>query len=246
MNKSPSKYELELRLAPSVEPEWSEEFIIEARLLDVPGAEIGEALAEIDSHVRESGETARSAFGDPRAYAAGLAETSAAPSRSAVWSVLPAAAQTIGMMAALNALPDALVGAPFEITVGMLVSVTLLGLVFSLMVWRSTPMLRLILDRPVLAILLSGALLASVVAAMFIPGTVTSIWAWSVVGIGVTLLLAATVVGLSRDLKRTDDDPIRAPLASPEKHGWSWLSWANHLLIPVFTVVIAVVIVATI
>lgn len=245
MNKSPSKYELELSLAPSVDPVWSEEFIIEARLLDVPGTEIGEALAEVDSHVRESGDTAQSAFGDARAYAAQLAETSAAPSPSAVWSVLPAAGQAIGMLAALNALPDAVSGAPFEITIGLIVAVTLLALLFSLMVWRSTPMLRLILDRPVLAILLNGALLGSVVAAMFIPGTVTSVWAWSVVGVGLALLVAATVAGLSRDLKRVDDDPIRAPLASPEKQRWSWLSWANHLLIPVFTVVIAVVIIAT-
>lgn len=46
--------------------------LLALRLLDVPAPFIAEALAEVDSHVTETGEDPRDAFGAPRAYAAEL------------------------------------------------------------------------------------------------------------------------------------------------------------------------------
>lgn len=47
--------------------------LLALRMRDVPGVRIGEALAEVDSHVAETGEDPRDAFGDPVAYADRLA-----------------------------------------------------------------------------------------------------------------------------------------------------------------------------
>ena len=46
------------RVAPSVDRRWAEAFVVEQRLLDVPGAQIGDAFATVESHVHESGERA--------------------------------------------------------------------------------------------------------------------------------------------------------------------------------------------
>jgi hypothetical protein len=43
--------------------------LLALRLRDVPGPRIAEALAEVDSHVAETGEDPAEAFGSPKAYA---------------------------------------------------------------------------------------------------------------------------------------------------------------------------------
>lgn len=49
---------------------YRDDLLYALRLRDVPGPQIADALAEVDSHVRESGEDPREAFGAPEAYAA--------------------------------------------------------------------------------------------------------------------------------------------------------------------------------
>jgi hypothetical protein len=53
---------------------YDEELLLALRLRDVPGDRIGEVLAEVQSHVAETGEDPRTAFGDPKAYASEVAE----------------------------------------------------------------------------------------------------------------------------------------------------------------------------
>lgn len=48
---------------------YMDELTIALRARDVPGARIGEVLAEVRAHTAESGESARRAFGPPQAYA---------------------------------------------------------------------------------------------------------------------------------------------------------------------------------
>lgn len=50
-------------------PAWRDKAILELRMKNVPGAEIGEILTEVETHVRESGESPDDAFGDPVTYA---------------------------------------------------------------------------------------------------------------------------------------------------------------------------------
>lgn len=48
---------------------WCDDFILELRLRDVPGATIGDHLAEVESHCIETGQDPQEAFGDPTGYA---------------------------------------------------------------------------------------------------------------------------------------------------------------------------------
>jgi hypothetical protein len=60
---------------------WSDDLLLALRLRDVPGARIGEVLAEVQSHVAETGEDPRVAFGQPRAYADEVADALGMPRR---------------------------------------------------------------------------------------------------------------------------------------------------------------------
>jgi hypothetical protein len=53
---------------------WSDDVLLALRLRDVPGARIGEVLAEVQSHVAETGEDPRQAFGEADEYADQVAE----------------------------------------------------------------------------------------------------------------------------------------------------------------------------
>jgi hypothetical protein len=53
---------------------WCDDLILALRVRDVPGARIGEVLAEVQSHLAETGEDPRQAFGTPREYAGEVAE----------------------------------------------------------------------------------------------------------------------------------------------------------------------------
>ncbi len=51
---------------------YRQELIVALRLKDVPGDRIGEIVAEVESHVADTGEHPAEAFGNPRDYAATL------------------------------------------------------------------------------------------------------------------------------------------------------------------------------
>lgn len=53
--------------------QWRDAFAVQLRLRNVPGARIGEALAEVDTHCADAGQSPQEAFGDPQAYAESLA-----------------------------------------------------------------------------------------------------------------------------------------------------------------------------
>ena len=58
---------------PGLMDEWRDTFITQARLHYVSGPRIGQALAEIDTHCADSGQSPTEAFGDPVDYARALA-----------------------------------------------------------------------------------------------------------------------------------------------------------------------------
>jgi hypothetical protein len=60
---------------------WSDDLLLALRMREVPGARIGEVLAEVQSHVAETGEDPRQAFGEPRAYADEVADALGTPRR---------------------------------------------------------------------------------------------------------------------------------------------------------------------
>jgi hypothetical protein len=58
---------------------WCDDLLLALRLRDVPGARIGEVLAEVQSHLAETGEDPREAFGEPGEYAGEIAEALGVP-----------------------------------------------------------------------------------------------------------------------------------------------------------------------
>ena len=54
--------------------DYTRRLILALRLKDVPGDRIGEIVAEVESHVADTGEDPVEAFGTPRAYAASLVD----------------------------------------------------------------------------------------------------------------------------------------------------------------------------
>jgi hypothetical protein len=54
---------------------YRQALLVALRLRDVPGVRIADALAEVDSHVAESGEDPEEAFGPPGEYATRIADT---------------------------------------------------------------------------------------------------------------------------------------------------------------------------
>lgn len=66
-----------------VDDAWREAFVLELRMREVAGTVIGEALAEVEAHCADSGQTPQEAFGDPVRYAARRASGTAGP--AALW-----------------------------------------------------------------------------------------------------------------------------------------------------------------
>lgn len=54
---------------------YRQRLLVELRRRGVPGDRVGEAIAEVESHVAESGEDPVTAFGEPDAYAERLSES---------------------------------------------------------------------------------------------------------------------------------------------------------------------------
>jgi hypothetical protein len=66
---------------------YCDDLLLALRAREVPGARIGEVLAEVQSHVAETGEQPEEAFGPPREYADRVADALGAP-RSGMLAVL--------------------------------------------------------------------------------------------------------------------------------------------------------------
>lgn len=85
---------------------YSDELLYALRMRDVPGQQIAEALAEVHSHVAETGEDPRAAFGPPRAYALEVAAALGEPGKPPPsWRTLPSwgTAATYGLSGAAGA-----------------------------------------------------------------------------------------------------------------------------------------------
>lgn len=151
------KFAFERDLAPSLDPEWVHEFLMELRLQGASGDDLGEAVAEVESHTAESGETAAEAFGPPREYAQSL-DLPRQPDASKVAGLLavgPSMVQVAGMLSILWAVPGIIRGEDAVVTWGLL---TVLGLVVAMIAavgcWPR-PVTQFVARRPVTGVLAS-------------------------------------------------------------------------------------------
>lgn len=203
-------------MAPDVDKAWRDDFMLELRLLDVPGDRIGDALMTVQTHVAESGESAEQAFGDPRAYAHELAGRSRVPR----WAVGPGAMAgavlgVLGMVTVAKAFGSWLEGTAVTYVVGDLVALGALLALMAVVLLRLGSVLRSLVDHPwasfAVLFLGVGALLALPALLLRAPLPTLPVPVMAAAGAG--LLMAGSAVTLL--LRTGPQDLVTAPGEEP-------------------------------
>ena len=229
-------YAFERAHAPHVDPEWTNAFIAEARLANLNGTTIGDALAEIDTHVVSSGESAKAAFGDPRSYAQALATSAGASPTSTVGAVTAPAAQTIGVILIPIGIMALRHHHRVDITTGIIIAAALVLIPWVILSVRASTLLRAVTHTKAMpwavfvTALWFGAL---VIPPIVLTRVVGQLPAWTVVATGA----AGTVIGTGISLSEGPlSDPIVAPgSTTPKQRTDVTAVW----ILPAFTVVLA-------
>lgn len=219
MSRTPSIFGDPGRIAPSVEKAWRDDFILELRLLSVPGDRIGDALMTVESHVAESGESAQEAFGEPKPYAREIA--AATGTVDAGWTVglatvISTVAGLVGMLVTVRAFVGWLDGGPVGVTTGELVGLGVLVALGAAVVF--TPTLRIVVEHPWLAVLLPALVTGGFVGLfLLMADPVLTVPVAPVGAVGVLLLVLGAVVGWFDGPHEPDEitAPGQAPRGGP-------------------------------
>ncbi|MEO7269438.1 MAG: hypothetical protein ABIW49_09580 [Knoellia sp.] len=200
------------RIAPSLDKTWRDAFIVELRLLGVPGDQIGDALVTAESYVHDSAETAGAAFGDPKAYAHDIAASNGheAGGRVGVETVVSVAVGLAGMLAGHRAFSAWLNDDTITITTGDLLGWGVLLMLGSLLLVRLDAVLRIVVERFWLAVVVPLALAATIAGLLILFTRPMLDLAWPpVAALAVIALLVSTVTGWRGT--HADSDEIVAP-----------------------------------
>ncbi len=231
-------------IIPTADPDWVERFVTEARLQGLDGAAIGDALATIESHIRETGEPVADAFGPPIEYAAALAASgaSAAPgiSRLTVGSIL------LGLTGLL--VPVA-VGAwlaerPIEVDGGGVASAVALALGGAVISLRTTAVLRFFAYRRAASFSVWLAVLTAMVAAMLVgrrawPDPIITVPPMTLLTVGLVALVGATWLSW---IDQTPDQ-VRPPgVPNPGRARFAWVAIFSYVLVAVAGTLVTVVV----
>ena len=148
---SASPGSLEAQIAPDIDTKWSEAFIVELRVLDVPGEDIGAALAEVNTHIRESGADVWEAFGEPKNYAASLSFPRVTKQGSSFTQVHFLVIQLVGLWFLTDACGATLAG-HLAVPLSMGFLIIILGMY--LIAACGTPLLKLLIHHRWIAIII--------------------------------------------------------------------------------------------
>lgn len=231
-------------LAPHVEPGWTEAFVVEQRILGVPGDRIGDALLTVETHVADSGESALEAFGDARAYAAELATPAPAGRAGGGVDRATVAGSVLGLLAIVTvprALGAALQGADVAVTAGDLVVVGIVAALCAGLFLASGPVLRLLAERRWAAVAGVVLIVAVFVAALvLLPAVVVSVPAAVMGAVGLAAMVAEVallwrlpadaVVTPGSEAPARRSSPLHALALGPGLVGvMCLLTWVTHL-----------------
>jgi hypothetical protein len=217
--KPKRRYAMQRALAPHVDEEWAESFVVEQRLLGVEGGHIGAALSEVESHCVESGQSAQIAFGTPVEYARSLQlPVNLENSPQAVTrSLVPIMVQVLGMYLLNWSFEAALRGPGLEITAGRLLipAVCLLGMVA---ISRfAEPVLRTVVYHPIVAGILAWLTFFALAAICVVAFTSLDEAIWRVsagwgLAAGAAVLTGGVVWAIARHSALVSGgDPITSP-----------------------------------
>ena len=211
--------------------EWRDTFLLELRMREVPGARIGEALAEIETHCADSGESPDEAFGDPVAYADALARSLRADAAGAAggagrpwWRDGLSWGNGLGAFAILGGVFSLLEGVdsvahttPGVVTAGQIASAvigSLLAVPLPGLIVRSGPQSS---KARFVAVVLAGFFVA-MAPQVFWTRPVLHTSGWALLGAGLFLLVVAAWPLLSGRIRadrvvdpRTGREPFRLP-----------------------------------
>ena len=186
---------------PHISKDWREDFIIAMRTQDASGEQIGDALATVDAHCAESGESAEEAFGDPTTYATTLVPEPAAGSGFGASFLVGVLMGLLGLLIVPRAVDDWVTRTPFTVTIGDVVALAVvLGLTSVVMALPRRVLPWLAKVKYSVAGLLGVALMAVLVLAMLFLTDVVAEFSWLValvIGVG---LLVASATSTWRDL----------------------------------------------
>ena len=217
------RYPEERTIAPKVEPQWAETFIVALRLRGVAGEQISDALAEVNDHIAESGRTVEEAFGPASQYAGSLDLPCDGDNKTMALyrTVIPAILGTLGTLTAPLAVKSWRSETLVVVSTGAVVS-ALLAIVIMLAlppVYSRTLPKSPFVDRTWKGMLLTagigGLLGAGWMALVLVPFFVfttplVQLPALPVFLIGIVFLTASTVLYLRLPYR---EDPLEPPLS---------------------------------
>ncbi|MDO5736523.1 MAG: hypothetical protein Q4P15_08610 [Propionibacteriaceae bacterium] len=206
-------------LAPNVDEQWRDDFVVELRLQGASGTAIADALVEVDAHCKESGQGVPEAFGSAVEYARALdlpdESRWTAPKLMSTWVSLLLLAMGAWLM--IDGGTSLALGQDVEITLGSLISAVATLVVMALIFVFGDPLVRFLFHHVVLAGVCFMATLAALVGiGMLFSGTALgSIPAFPALIAGIAALVAFGVFALIRRWTGTTlDDPLVPPSAA--------------------------------
>ena len=224
------------RLTPHVDRDWRERFVMELRLAGTPGARIGDALATVDAHCAESGESTAEAFGDPVGYARQLLGVESSRVRLRPRLVIGLTFGLLAMLTLPRAVEDWAHGERFTVTAGDLVVAGTLALLAGLLFWRPEPLLGWFYRHPATSFSLPFAvLIVMLVPAALLQGAVV-VLEWQAPGVVGLVALVLSVALPWPDLSQPD--PIIDPReVRSGRAGRDPLTWMTVFLFPVLVAI---------
>ncbi len=196
---------------PHIEPAWSQTFLLELRLRGVAGSRIGAALAEVEAHCAESGETAHAAFGDARSYAMAL-ELPPSNGTGSLRGELPSVGLGLaGMLLTLAAVGAWRSDSGITVTAGSVAMLAALILGTALVLRYAAPLVRAIATNAWLAIVFAVAPVAIFVGVLLLFGQAVLFTLPIAPSLAVGLLALAASTFLSLRRAGSLEDPVVGP-----------------------------------
>lgn len=202
---------LDTTRTPHVDPAWAEAFLLELRMLDVSGQHIGAALADVESHCADSGESAADAFGDPVDYAREL-DLPRDDTRFTLRETAGLGAGLVGLFLTVYAAGAWAIREDVPVTVGLTTVVVVLTAALTLMVRNPEPVARAVVARPWLLVVANVAVVAAVLGMLLgLDATLLTLPPLLVGAVGIGLVVWHTVEALRTQAAGTLEDPVVGP-----------------------------------